>query len=140
MRSSDLADTLSEAFRAHAVGVISAYLFGRHAAGTAHRESDLDVGILLEWEAFPDAAARFDERIRLGAVLVGELHCNDVDLVILNDAPPQLARHVLTAGRRVFCHDAEADHAFLRTALSRAADLEPFLRRTRRIKLAAIKR
>jgi predicted nucleotidyltransferase len=141
MSSSDLADTLSGAFSGvHPFGVISAYLFGRHATGTAHRESDVDVGVLLDWEAFPDAAARFDERVRLGAVLVGALHCNDVDLVILNDAPPQLARHVLTTGRRVFCRDPEADHAFLRTTLSRAADLEPFLRRTRRVKLAAIKR
>jgi hypothetical protein len=141
MPSSDLADTLSGAFDgAHAFGVISAYLFGRHASGTAHRESDVDVGVLLDWKAFPDAAARFDEGMRLGTALIAALHRNDVDLVILNDAPPQFARHVLTTGRRVFCRDAEADHAFLRTTLSRAADLEPFLRRTRRLKLAAIKR
>ena len=66
MSSPDLADTLSGAFDVtHALGVISAYLFGRHAAGTAHRESDVDVGVLLDWRAFPDAAARFDERVRL---------------------------------------------------------------------------
>jgi len=141
MSSPDLADTLSGAFDVtHVLGVISAYLFGRHAAGTAHRESDIDVGVLLDWKAFPDAAARFDERVRLGAALGGALHRNDVDVVILNDAPPQFARHVLTTGRRVFCCDAGADHAFLRTTLSRAADVEPFLRRTRRVKLAAIRR
>ena len=141
MDSTDLVDMLSRAFREMPTsGIVSAYLFGRHAAGTAHRESDIDVGVLLDWKAFPDAGARFDERVRLGTVLGGALRRNDVDLVILNDAPPQFARHVLTTGRRVFCRDAEADHAFLRTTLSRAADLEPFLRRTRRIKLDAIRR
>jgi len=141
MSALNVADVLSSVFRDLDVSyVISAYLFGRHATGTAHRESDVDVGVLLDWQAFPDAAARFDERVRLVAVLVGALHRNDVDLVILNDAPPQLARHVLTTGRRVFCRDVDADHAFLRTTLSRAADIEPFLRRTRRVKLAAIKR
>lgn len=63
-----------------------------------------------------------------------------MDVVILNDAPPQLARRILTVGRRIVLSDRDADHAFLRTTLSRAADLEPFLRRARRVKLAAIGR
>jgi hypothetical protein len=41
--------------------------------------------------------------------LIAALPRNDVDLVVLNDAPPQFARHVLTGGRRVFCRDAEID-------------------------------
>ena len=65
---------------------------------------------------------------------------NDVDLVILNDAPPHLARAIVTTGRRVFCANSEADHAFVRTIMLRAADLEPFLRRARRVKLRALKR
>ena len=141
MPPSELADSLSAAFgEAYASGVVSAYLFGRHASGTAHRESDIDVGVLLDWKAFPDAAAKFDEGMRLGTALIGALHRNDVDLVVLNDAPPQFLRHVLTTGRRLFCRDAETDHAVLRTTLSRAAVIEPFLRRTRRVKLAAIRR
>jgi len=44
----------------------------------------------------------------------------------------------MTQGLRVFCTDVEADHVARRTALSRAADLEPFLRRMRRIKLDAL--
>ena len=60
-----------------------------------------------------------------------------VDLVVLNDTPPGLSRAVITRGRRVFCADAEADHAFVRDTLLRAADLEPWLQRMRRIKLDA---
>jgi hypothetical protein len=59
---------------------------------------------------------------------------------VLNDAPPPLARHIVISGRRLLCTDPEADHAFVRDVQLRAADLEPFLRRSRRLKLEAIGR
>jgi len=121
-------------------GVISVYVFGSHAEGRAHRESDIDVAVLLDREWYPDEASRFDARLRLIGAVGSALHSNQVDLVVLNDAPPGLARAVITRGRRVFCADAEADHAFVRDTLLRAADLEPWLRRMRRIKLDAIRR
>jgi hypothetical protein len=120
-------------------GLISAYLFGSHSEGRAHKESDVDVAVLLRHERYPTARERFEERVRLAAKLQAELH-NDVDLVVLNDAPPPLGRRIVTTGQRVFCADADADHAFVRDVQLRAADLEPFLRRTRSLKLAAIAR
>ena len=42
-----------------------------------------------------------------------------------------------TLGKRF---DPDADHAFVRDVQLRAADLEPFLRRTRRLKLQALAR
>lgn len=121
-------------------GLVSAYLFGSHAAGRAHRESDVDLGVLLDRRAHSTPEARFDERVRLTAWAVGALHRNAVDVVVLNDAPPGLARHIVTTGRRVYCGDPEADHAFVRDVQLRAADLEPFLRRARRIKLDVLAR
>ena len=121
-------------------GVISVYLFGSRVTGRAHRDSDVDVGVLLDWKAYPDASRRFEARLRLSGDVASGIGRPDVDLVVLNDAPPHLARAIVTGGRRVFCRDAEADHAFVRTMLLRAADLEPFLRRARRVKLAAIRR
>jgi predicted nucleotidyltransferase len=120
-------------------GLVSAYLFGSFANGRAHRQSDVDVGVLLSYEAYPSPADRFDIRLRLTGRLSATLK-RDADVVILNDAPPQLARHIMTSGRRVFLGDAAADHATLRTVLSRAADLEPFLRRMRHLKLASLER
>ena len=119
--------------------LVSAYLFGSHGAGRAHRESDVDIGVLLDPRVHATRETRFRERVRLSAWAVGALHRNAVDVVVLNDAPPQLA-HIVTTGRRVFCRDAEADHAFVRDVQLRAADLEPFLRRARRIKLDALTR
>ena len=120
-------------------GLVSAYLFGSFAASRAHRESDLDLGVLLDWERYPTARQRFE--VRLG--LIGPLRAatgREPDLVILNDAPPQLGRHILTAGRRLMTRNRERDHEQLRITLLRAADLEPFLRRARAVKLAALNR
>jgi predicted nucleotidyltransferase len=123
-----------------ASGVVSAYLFGSVADGRAHRESDLDIGVFLDWAIYPGIGERFEARLHLTGVLGAATRRNDVDVVILNDAPPQLARAIVTRGRRVFCADPAADHAFVRTTLLRAADLEPFLRRARRVKLTTLKR
>lgn len=54
--------------------------------------------------------------------------------------PPHLGRGIVTLGQRLFCADPEADHAYVRDVQLRAADLEPFLRRTRRVKLSALAR
>lgn len=120
-------------------GVASVYLFGSQAEGRAHRESDVDVGVLLCFTHHPTARARFEARLQLQADLGAALGC-EADVVILNDAPPLLARRIVVQGRRVFCADAEADRAFVRDAQLRAADIEPFLRRSRRTKLAALQR
>jgi predicted nucleotidyltransferase len=126
--------------RPSGLGVVSAYLFGSRAAGRAHRESDVDVGVLLDRGRHPTREERFEARVRLGTDLIDALDSNDVDVVILNDAPPLLGRRVVTEGRRVFLADPEADLRYVRDVQLRAADLLPFLERTRRIKLEALRR
>jgi len=121
-------------------GVVAGYLFGSHAEGRVHRDSDVDLGVLFNREVYDTARRRFEARLRLTGELGRALGRTDVDLVVLNDAPPSLARAIVTRGRRVFCRDAEADHAHRRTVLLRAADLEPFLRRARAVKLDAVRR
>jgi predicted nucleotidyltransferase len=116
------------------------YLFGSQAAGRAHRESDVDVAVLLRWDVYPTPQERFEARLRLIADLSAALGRNDVDLVVLNDAPPLLGRHVVTTGRRLLCADPEADHVYVRDVQLRAADLQPWLERMARIKLDALRR
>jgi len=118
-------------------GVVSAYMFGSEAQGRAHRESDVDVGVLLDRQVYPRDADRFEVRLRLTGRLQAAVG-REVDIVILNDAPPQLARHIMTGGHRLMRVDPALDHAHLCTTLSRAADLEPFLRRARAVKLTVL--
>lgn len=135
------AAALREAFdRREVPGVVSAYLFGSYHLGREHRESDVDVGVLFDRKVYATAPDRFEARLALFASLATALRSNAIDLTDLAEAPPHLARRVMLEGLRVYVADPEADHAARRWALLRAADLEPFLRRTRRIKLDALAR
>ena len=123
--------------RVRPVGVASVYLYGSAARGRTHADSDVDVAVLLDRACFPSREQRAGERVRLSSELIHVLGNNDVDLVILNDVPPGLGRHAVTE-IRVYVADTEADHAFCRDVQLRAADLDPFLRRMRLIKLRAL--
>jgi predicted nucleotidyltransferase len=137
----ELVPALTRYFEAHPeLAVASAYLFGSHAEKRAHRESDVDVAVLLAWDRYPAAGDRFDARVRLGSDLIAVVHHNEVDVVILNDAPPLLGRKVVWDGVRVYLGDPAADHAYVRDVQIRAADLEPWLRRARKLQLEALAR
>jgi predicted nucleotidyltransferase len=136
---SDLGTSLSRYFEDHPdLGVASVYLFGSHAEGRAHRESDVDVGVLLDWDRHPALRDRFEMQVRLGSDLISALGCNEVDVVILNDAPPLLGRKIIYDGLRVYLDDPAADHAYVRDVQIRAADLEPWLNRLRKRRLEAL--
>ncbi len=139
--SEQIAASLRSIFTATNIpGLASAYLFGSHQEGRPHRESDVDVGVLLDRDIHRTARERFEQRVQLSSWLIGKLPGECPDVVILNDAPPHLARRIVTQGQRLFCSDPEADHNFVRDVQLRAADMDPFLRRTRRVKLAALAR
>lgn len=129
-----------QAAAAVGVPIVAAYLFGSRAEGRAHRESDLDIAVLLPPTLAPSSRSRFELRLALTSALMAELRTNNVDLVLLNEAPPLLARRIVTDGRLVLCADEAAERAFRRDAQLLAADLEPFLRRTRAVKLRALRR
>ena len=136
-----LADSIAQSLESErSSSVVSAYLFGSHAAERAHRESDVDVAVLLRHSALDSAAARFEERLRLIGLLSQALRTSAVDVVVLNDAPPLLGRRIVTEGQRVFCSDEEADHVFVRDIQLRAADIQPFLARMQRLKLETLSR
>jgi predicted nucleotidyltransferase len=134
-----LIERLHRALEPAPPGLVSVYLFGSHAEGRAHRESDVDIGVVLDRRVFPTARERFDERVRLAGVL-GAGPTRPADVVVLNDVPPELGRRIVTKGLRVACADPEGDHTYVRDVLLRAADVAPFLRRARLVKLSALAR
>lgn len=135
----ELLATLTDHFASHRpAGVISAYLFGSQAAGAAHRESDVDVAVVVDLEVLPDRAARSDLQVRLTADLIAATHRNDVQVVIVNDAPPELAMAAVD-GKRLYCADSEADFRFTLGVRLRYCDIAPWLRRYRRLKLEALR-
>lgn len=88
----------------------------------------------------PRRIDRSEARVDLISGLIGATGRNEVDVVILTDVPPLFARRILLDGFEVLVHDEAADHAFLLQTLSRAADLEPWLRRMSALKLEALRR
>lgn len=119
-------------------GVVAAYLFGSAARGTTHRESDVDIGVLLDRTVYPTRLERSATRVRIGSELVAALGSNDVDLVMLNDVPPGLATRIVLDGTLLMARDAEQVHAFTRDVQLRLGDLQPFLRRTAQVKRRAL--
>lgn len=84
-------------------GVVFAYLFGSHAEGRAHDKSDVDVAV---WMREPYANDGLETLLDLIATVTGALRRDDVDVVILNEAPLTLA-HSALKGRLLFSHDEE---------------------------------
>ena len=76
------------------------YLFGSTAAGTARRRSDADVAIMFDEVPAPRVLDLLSERLGAAAK-------RRVDLVVLNYAPPLLAREVIARGRLLLCSDEE---------------------------------
>ena len=118
--------------------LVSAYLFGSEARGRAHRESDVDVGLLFDRPKSRAADSRGWTRVDWIGKLEGALGGRAVDVVDLAEAPPLLARAIVEDGIRVYCRDAKIDGEFRLTARSRAFDLAPWWQRIERLKLEAL--
>ena len=78
-------------------GVQAAWLFGSYPEGRTHRDSGLDVAVLLARAGYSGARARFEARLAMTADIIAVLHRNEVDVVVLNDAPPRSGRASITA-------------------------------------------
>jgi predicted nucleotidyltransferase len=105
-----------------------AYLFGSQATGTATAISDVDVAVCIDRASAPAASAygyAADLAVRLGRALGRD----DVEVVVLNDAPPLLYHRAITRGVRIFSRDLRATTTREGRALSRYCDYVPQLRR-----------
>jgi len=107
--------------------ILEAYLFGSQARGGSQPHSDVDVAVYLEPDRQVDSL--FGYAAELAADLVALLHSNDVDVVVLNRAPPLLYHRVLKDGLRLFTRDAPATTTREGRALSRYCDYLPHLRK-----------
>lgn len=121
-------------------GVLAAYVFGSTATGRAHAQSDLDVGVLFDRQLHSTSRARFDAQLELRRQLSPAVIGRELDVVVLNDASPLIGRRIIQDGVCVYTVDDEADLTFRRDVQLRAADLDPFIRRMRRLTLDALAR
>jgi uncharacterized protein YutE (UPF0331/DUF86 family)/predicted nucleotidyltransferase len=99
--STRIIDRLREYFRHSRYPIVWAYLFGSEARGQATPLSDLDIAIYLDE---PDLERRLRAYPGILLDLVQATGKEAVDLVILNDAKPRLARHILE-GQLLYTQD-----------------------------------
>jgi hypothetical protein len=97
--------------------ILEAYLFGSQARGQLHAHSDVDVAIYLN--RANRAPSSWGEGLDIAADLMRALGRDDVDLVVLNGAPPMLYQRVLRDGVRIFSRDLGATAVREGRALSR---------------------
>ena len=111
--------------------IAAVYLFGSSATGKAGPLSDLDVAVLID-ETRVKPRKFFD--LRLGFITDAMESCRrfDVDVILLNEAPPLLAYEVVSVGSLLY----ERNHAgrvdFEARTLQRYLDLKPFLETSRK--------
>jgi hypothetical protein len=101
----------------------AAYVFGSVAAGRARADSDIDVAVLVDETIRPSRMLKY--RLQLMADLGAALHVRDIDVVVLNEAPPLLAHRVLSRGTLVFERSRSARVRFQVRTAARYLDLIP---------------
>ena len=105
--------------------ILEACLFGSHARGPAQRHSDLDIAVYIDEARADDTGHGY--RANLTTDLMAGLGFNDVDVVMLNRAPPLLCHRVLRDGVRLLARDRRATTTREGRAVSRYCDFVPQL-------------
>lgn len=104
------------------------YVFGSQVEGNTGPLSDLDVAVLVTEACLTDPTTC---RSRLAHEVRVRTDMNEVDLVLLNQAPIELAYHVIAGGKRVYETNRAARVEYEAYVLSRYGDFLPILRAQR---------
>ncbi len=101
-----------------------AYLFGSQAQGKGSPLSDLDIGILFNDRVSPEDY--FQARLHLIRELSGLLQSNNIDVVVLNQAPVLLSYNIIAARKILFESDQTARIGFETGVIDRYLDAQRF--------------
>jgi len=102
--------------------IILAYIFGSQLKGKIGPLSDYDFAVFLSQKP------SFQFKYKLKNKLVSALNIEQIDLVILNDAPIELKYKVIATGKIIYQKNSVAKVEFEADTLSRYFDYLPVLR------------
>jgi predicted nucleotidyltransferase len=122
MDVTELEDRLRAALERHPE-VLVAYLFGSAVRGRPGPLSDVDVAVLLA-----EGGHRTGRRLDLIGDLAAAAGTDEIDLVVLNEAPNELAFRVIRDGRVLLCRDERARVRHRARTILEYLDLEPLRR------------
>ena len=106
--------------------VVLAYLFCSYARGRPTPISDIDFAVLLSGDV--PREGYLDAQIALMRALTKIFRSDEVQVVILNAAPPLLAYKVIVEGKLLTCRDPVARVRFQVRATQRYFDTRPLRR------------
>jgi hypothetical protein len=101
-------------------GVVFAYLFGSMAAGSPAPMSDIDIAVYLE-----SNTGEFECRLEIIGHLSDIFRTDDLDVVLLNTAPPTLVMNILKAKKILVDKEPFTRHRFESMAFRRYFDFAP---------------
>lgn len=104
--------------------ILVAYIFGSRAKGSAISKSDYDIAVLLS----ETPQRLLDYYLHLINKLT-EVLGDNVDLIILNTAPPMLKYQVIKNGRAIYIRNERARITFEARAIGEYLDFSRALRR-----------
>ncbi len=104
--------------------ILLVYLFGSQAQHETGPLSDLDLAVLLKPAAKKDY---FEKKLTLLGKFTGIFGRDDIDLVILNEAPLVLKYHILKDGKPLFIRDEELHTSVIQKTISEYLDFKPIL-------------
>ncbi|MBN2372571.1 nucleotidyltransferase domain-containing protein [bacterium] len=101
----DISNVLSEAIDilSKDTDIICLYAFGSLASATLKPLSDLDFGVLLSYRL--DRMERFRRHLDLIGILNRIFKTDEIDLILMNDAPIRFSYNIIKNGRILFCRD-----------------------------------
>jgi predicted nucleotidyltransferase len=83
--------------------IIAFFSFGSIISGDLKPLSDLDFGVIVSNTL--DRKKRFDKHLDLIGLLNKVLKTDEVDLILMNDAPLRFSHNILKTGKLLFCSD-----------------------------------
>lgn len=104
-----------------------AYLFGSHARGTANKLSDVDIAVFIDKSMIDEEKHPYGYKASVIADLMQVLNTNEVDLVVLNDAPYILRHRVLRYGELAYLKDGQARIDFQFDTMTMYPDIKQLL-------------
>ena len=102
-----------------------AYLYGSYALGYQTEFSDIDIGILLNENFNPNYLYTIELSLKIEIMFDYRIN---IDLRILNGAPPRFLFEVIKNGIIIFMRDKDFFHEFEIKVLSEYQDIKPMLK------------
>lgn len=106
-------------------GIMAGYLFGSFAKGRSSRFSDMDIAVLVADDVAPPTYVDLQSQYMVD---LAERLGREVDVIILNHAPPFLKFQVFRYGQRLFERDRERSRRFVAASIQEYFDFIPLKR------------